>query len=180
MVGGETVKVEDKRIVYLPFNQLFTGYGWGVKHVPITGRDANTFPGITVLAEDRTIESVEKFEAVNCITEVKNNKEYTVSEFFKAKDNIDVAIKLKNDSHVRVTISKKLVYEDDKLVYSSAGGSFTPSSNWGDGVISFNGTGTVYVFIQDYFYRVPTVIELNVVSGDTNMDAGEDDGWFGD
>ncbi len=171
VVGGETVKVEDKRIVYLPFNQLFTGYGWGVKHIPITGRDENTFPGITVLADDRTIKSTTKFAAAdNALAEVENDKEYTVSQFFKAID-VDDKIDVTTTSHVRVTISRKLVDDQGNSVYTTAGGQFEPNNdNWQDGIITFNGTGTVYVIIQDYFYCVPTVIEVVVNFGESGSD----------
>ena len=60
VVNGETVLKENNQIVYLPFNQLFTGYGWGVKHIPVYNGEDYAFEGITIL--DREVaDSVVKF-----------------------------------------------------------------------------------------------------------------------
>ena len=61
VVNGETVLKENNQIVYLPFNQLFTGYGWGVKHIPVYNGEDYAFEGITILDRD-VADSVEKFE----------------------------------------------------------------------------------------------------------------------
>ncbi len=154
-VNGETVLKEDKQIVYLPFNQLFQGDGWGVKHIPITGRDENVFSGITVLDRSKST-SVQKFASVYTDGEAIDAGIYTVSEFFEAIDGIDDKISLKNDSHVRVTISKAELESD-------AGGSFVPhDDDWTMGTITLEGSGLVRITIQDYFYCIPTVLYVEI------------------
>ncbi len=153
-VNGETVLKEDKQIVYLPFNQLFTGYGWGVKHIPVYNGEDYAFEGITIL--DREVaDSVEKFETKftgDFLYRVGNQNTVSLGSLFAAKDGVTI-----NNSGVYVTIDK--VAED-----MNVSGKFTPNtSDWTKSTIQFSGTGVLKVTIQDYNFCTPTVLYLEVV-----------------
>ena len=163
-VVDSTVLKENNQRVYLPFNQLFTGYGWGVKHIPIYDDDtSNPFAGVTIL--DREVaDSVEKFETKftgDFLYRVGNENAVSVGSLFEYKDSI--AEKDRNGSSVWVSVES--VYEN-----STVNGTFTPSktNNWEDGTIVFSNTGVVKVTIQDYNFCTPTVIYLEVVDA-TNV-----------
>ncbi len=152
-VDGNTVLKEDKQIVYLPFNQLFTGYGWGVKHIPVYNGEDYAFDGITIL--DREVaDSVEKFETkftADFLYRVGNQNEVALGSLFKGKDGVEI-----NNSGVWVTI--ETVDEN-----SNVSGSFTPNTDWTKGNLKFEGTGVVKVTIQDYNYCKPTELYLEII-----------------
>ena len=145
---------EDKQIVYLPFNQLFTGYGWGVKHIPVYNGEDYAFEGITIL--DREVaDSQEKFETKftgDFLYRVGNKNTVALDSLFKTKDGATI-----NNSGVWVTVDRI----DDTMNVS---GTFTvDASDWKKGTLQFSGTGVVKVTIQDYDYCTPTVLYLEVV-----------------
>ena len=153
-VNGKTVLKEDKQIVYLPFNQLFTGYGWGVKHIPVYNGEDYAFEGITIL--DREVaDSVEKFETKftgDFLYRVGNKNAVSVGSLFAAIEGADI----KSDK-VLVTISKL----DESYIVD---GTFTAdTTDWTQGTIQFTGTGVVEVTIQDYYFCKPTTIKLEVI-----------------
>ncbi|MBE7033858.1 MAG: hypothetical protein E7406_06480 [Ruminococcaceae bacterium] len=147
-VNGETVLKEDKTIVYLPFNQLFTGYGWGVKHIPV-----GEFNGVKILDREEA-NSVVKFEKTDTLKDsYMNNKEIQIGEFFKAVDDVTVDIVPEN---IQVTVSP--VDEN-----STAGGTYTPNTtDWTQGTLTFSGIGAATITIQDYYFCTPTVITVNI------------------
>ncbi len=154
VVNGETVLKEDKQIVYLPFNQLFQGDGWGVKHIPIYNDGGTYFEGITIL--DREVaDSVDKFESKftnDFLYRVGNQNTVSLGTLFEKKDSATI-----NDSGVYVTIDK--VDEN-----TDVSGTYTANiTDWTKGTIKFAGTGVVKVTIQDYDYCTPTVLYLEVV-----------------
>jgi len=154
-VNGETVLKEDKQIVYLPFNQLFTGYGWGVKHIPL-----GEFGGVTIL--DREVaDSVEKFETKftgDFLYRVGNQNTVSLGSLFVAKNGVTI-----NNSGVVASIDN---------ISGNATGDFTANtSDWTKGTIQFSGTGVVKVTIQDYDYCTPTVLELEVIDATNATDA---------
>lgn len=153
-VNGETVLKEDKQIVYLPFNQLFTGYGWGVKHIPVYNGEDYAFEGITIL-DRKVADSVVKFETKftgDFLYRVGNLNNVSIGSLFAAKDGITI-----NNSGVWVSI--EAVDEN-----SNVSGTFTQNTtDWTQGTIKFDGTGVVKVTIQDYNFCTPTVLTLEVV-----------------
>ena len=153
-VNGETVLKEDKTIVYLPFNQLFTGYGWGVKHIPVYNGDDYAFEGITIL--DREVaDSVEKFDTKftgDFLYRVGNANTVSIGSLFAAKDGAKI-----NKSGVYVKIDK--VYDE-----SDVSCTFTANADdWTKSTLKFSGTGVVDISIQDYDYCIPTKLHLEVV-----------------
>ncbi len=138
---------EDKQAVYIPFRQLFGGYGWGVDGVDLGEYDNIEISDVT--------NAQEKFETKftgDFLYRVGNGNAVSIGSLFAAKDDITI-----NDSGVYVTIDK--VDEN-----SNVSGTFTANtSDWTKGTIQFSGTGVVKVTIQDYNYCKPTVLYLEVV-----------------
>jgi len=142
VINGETVLKENNQIIFLPFNQLIQGDGWGVKHVAV-----NDFDGITILYGEN---SVEKFEGIANST-LESNKTYTLSELFQALEGKEIY-----SSGVWVTITK--LDENDTVA-----GEFSKNiDNWENGTVSFTGTGSVEIKIQDYNYCKPTTITVTL------------------
>ncbi len=144
---------EDKRAVYLPFQQLFTGYSWGVSSVGL-----KNYSGIKTdldidLGDQQ--ESVVKFETKftgDFLYRVGNLNNVSIGSLFAAKDGITI-----NNSGVWVSI--EAVDEN-----SNVSGTFTQNTtDWTQGTIKFDGTGVVKVTIQDYNFCTPTVLYLEVI-----------------
>lgn len=150
-VDGKTVPKEDNQIIYLPFNQLFTGYGWGVKHIPVYNGKDYAFKGITIL--DREVaNSVEKFKGKDKVTELTNNKEYKLGDIFVYIDNCGVDVV---DGALSVTITNL----DEK---GNVIATFTRGKTWSEGTISFENKGKIAITIQDYYFCTPTTITVDV------------------
>ena len=148
--GQDDLK-EDKQHIYLEFNNLVTGYGWGV-----TSKGVGELAGVTIL--DRVEgTSVEKFESKftgDFLYRVGNADKSTVSlgTLFEAKDGATI---------INSGVWVKVEAIDENMNVS---GAFTANtSDWTKGTIQFSGTGVVKVTIQDYFYCTPTVLYLEVV-----------------
>ena len=150
-VNGEKVLVEDKQHIYLPFNQLFTGYGWGV-----TSKGINDFNGVDIkFTHIDQYEPVEKFETKftgDYLYRVGNKNDITIGNLFAAinKDKI-------NSSGVYVKIDK--VYNE-----SDVSCTFTANADdWTKSTLKFTGTGVVDISIQDYDFCTPTTLHLEVI-----------------
>ena len=140
---------EDNQAIYLPFNNLVTGYGWGV-----TTKVVGELEGVTIL--DRMVaDSVEKFETKftgDFLYRVGNQNTVSLGSLFAAKEDVTI-----NSSGVVVTVEN---YEEGATV----GGTFTPNTkDWTKGTIKFTGTGLVKLTIQDYDYCAPTELIVEVV-----------------
>lgn len=149
---------EDHAHIYLPFNQLFTGYGWGVKHIPISGDEGSNLKDqgyenldIQILNRDSEEKFKSKFTG-DFLYRVGNKNSIAIGSLFEAiSESISV-------SGVWVAIEK---LDEDMNV----SGTFTQSTtgNWEDGTIKFEGTGVVTITIQDYNYCTPTKLTVEVV-----------------
>lgn len=144
---------ENNNAIYLPFHQLFTGYGWGVNSIGL-----EKYSGIVTnldITEGDQEESVVKFESKftgDFLYRVGNGNTVSLGSLFTAKGDVTI-----NHSGVWVTITK--VDEN-----SNVSGTFTANtSEWTKGSIQFAGTGVVKVTIQDYNFCTPTVLYLEVV-----------------
>ena len=156
-VNGETVLVEDKQIVYLPFNQLFTGYGWGVKHIPIyDNQEENVFDGVAILNQEN---SVEKFE-IN----VENGTTYTVGDVYSVSDCFKATTQAGgdtiNENSVVVFVSPVGEGSTVKVKYTAN------ASDWKNGTLVFSGSGEARVVITDYTYCKQTTLLINVSEED--------------
>ena len=155
--NGVTVLKEDKQLVYREFDQLVTGYGWGV-----TSKGVNDMDGVIILDREEG-NSVEKFETKftgDFLYRVGTQNAVNVGTLFQAKDGAEI-----NNSGVYVSITSQ---HDDNIIM----GSFTTSTvdnnedgavDWKDGRLTFKKTGVVKVTIQDYDYCTPTILYLEVV-----------------
>jgi len=147
---------EDKQHIYLPFNQLFTGEGWGIRGVDMDdlGIDGIKIEGVDVKpGED---ESVCKFEAKVIENNVISNaKSHAVGDLFKDVAPAELPI---NGSSVMVSITSA---ETNELA-----GTYTPNTdNWTNGTISFKEgfEGRVKITIQDYQFCTPTTLYVVVL-----------------
>ena len=159
---------ENNTAIYLPFHQLFTGYGWGVSSIGL-----EKYSGIVTnldITEGDNEESVEKFETKftgDFLYRVGNKNTVSIGSLFAAKDGATI-----NTSGVWVTVEKV----DDEMNVSGTFKANTTTANtttanttdWTKGTIQFSGTGVVKVTIQDYNFCTPTVLYLEVVDA-TNV-----------
>ncbi len=146
---------EDKQAIYLPFNQLFTGYGWGVKHIPVYNGENYAFDGITIL--DREIaDSVVKFDKVVADgTEYWTGEKVTIGTLFTANSEVPEILAI-NSKNVQVSVSPV-------GTTSTAGGIYTANtSDWTQGTLSFSGKGAAEIIITDYYFCIETRLEVYV------------------
>ena len=140
---------EDNQAIYLPFNNLVTGYGWGV-----TSLGLNEYHGVTNLdVTEGHEDSVTKFESVLSNDTLDNNKAYKLGDIFKFVNNgvelvpgaLIVSVNNLDATH---PVSAKIDYNRN--------------GNWTDGTITFYGNGEVTLTIQDYYFCKPTTIKVTI------------------
>ena len=145
-VGGELVLKEDKQHLYLPFNQLCTGYGWGVSSIGL-----NTYNGFENVAEGTQAGSDVKFTSKGK-TEIQTGVTVSLGTLFSGNSNV-------NSKGVWVTVEAD-DGNTEKIKYT-----FAPdTTDWTKGTLRFTKTGKVRVTIQDYYFCTPTTITLDVVT----------------
>ncbi len=146
---------EDKQHVYLPFNQLFQGDGWGVKHIPIYNGEDYAFKGITIL--DREVaDSVEKFEKADTAKEsYMTSTSVTVGELFKAATIEEDKPSIKDDK-VQVFVSPDGKSSNVSATYTAN------TTDWTQGTLTFTGTGAATITITDYYYCKVTTIKVEI------------------
>ena len=143
---------EDKKAVYLPFHQLFTGYGWGVSSVGL-----EKYSGVVTnldITEGEQEESVKKFVVVPAMgqTVISSDKlSISVGDLFAAIEGIKPAI---NGSAVQVAVS---AVGDSEITADYVAN----TSDWKQGTLTFNKIdGLCTVTIQDYNFCKPTTFVL--------------------
>ena len=144
-VNGETVLKEDKQHIYREFNNLVTGYGWGV-----TSKGVDDMNGVDIL--DRLVgDSVDKFTG-KAPENVITGSTFKLGDLFSYANN-GVAI---NSQSVIVTVKN---LDENGTVKAT----ITPNANdWTTTTIKFTGSGEISITIQDYYYCNPTTITLKV------------------
>ena len=161
---------EDKQHIYLPFNQLFQGDGWGVKHIPIYDDGKNYYDGITIL--DRTdylshVKFAPKYEtSVSAPLTVAKDEVVTAGDLFAIVEG-------ENVKRNRVVITMEDIGdptdEKDNVNLSSLvlnldyNKTEHAKKNWTDRTITFGESGLMQIVIQDYEYCKPTYLYINVV-----------------
>lgn len=141
--------VEDKRAVLLPFNQLFNGYGYGVKAV-------TDYDGVKIIHKDNENAirlSDYKFKYIGK-TELEADREYKINELFGY-----IPGKL-NVSSTGVVVSITDLDNTDGIV--SAEYTVNNEMGWEENTIKFSGTGEVELIIQDYYFCTPTVVKVEI------------------
>ncbi len=139
---------ENNKAIYLPFHQLFTGYGWGVNSIGL-----EKYSGIVTnldITEGDQEESVEKFEGK--VTELSNNTEYKLGDIFCFVNN---GVELVPGA---LTVSINNLTENNPVSIEFIRGKF----NWEDGTVKFTGVGNIQLIIQDYYFCTPTTIIVNI------------------
>ncbi len=152
-VDGAEVLKEDKQLVYREFNNLVTGYGWGV-----TSKGVGDMAGVTILDRDDA-GSVSKF-AGKGVVEIESNTAIKLSDLFDAVDN-GVELKLEG---LNVTVGD--LNEADGI----ATGTFNKAATWEDSTITVSGKGAITITIQDYYFCDPTTIRLTAIDPMMSLD----------
>ncbi len=151
--GVEGVLKEDKQHLYLEFNNLFTGYGWGVSTIAL-----DSWHGITVLdiVKGDVESSVEKFESTGN-TSFGNGETVTIDKLFQEIQDNTVDI---DEDNVVVTISPV----DPNATASAKYNMNTTDEKgaWKNGTLTFSGTGELYVTITDYYFCKSTTVKISV------------------
>ncbi|MBE5814159.1 MAG: hypothetical protein E7320_02990 [Clostridiales bacterium] len=141
--AGHTHADYESHEVLLPFNQLFGGYGWGVK-----GIESHEKVVVTT-----NMQSVKKFEVG--IDKLTVGKEYRLSDLFDVipdKNVVDAAVQL----GITVSEANGAKYEYVQM---------DNPVNWRDSTLKFTevGDGKVHLTIQDYYYCIPTSVDIELI-----------------
>ena len=161
---------EDKQHLYLEFNNLVTGYGWGV-----TTKGVGDLEGVTILDAALSGSSYDKFEkAENAPTTYRPGYTIKVGDLFKAKD-------LPEDLKAALKINTSSIYVSVSPAENGATGSaiYTVGKEWTEGTITFadDCSGKLKVVITDYLFCKETVIYLDEVAADDYEDTSGDDAY---
>ncbi len=153
--GTETVNgvpgilKEDKQLIYREFNNLVTGYGWGV-----TSKGVGDLDGVENLDDiiENEGESYDKFVQKSHDANLTSNNTYRFGEFFDAISN-NPTVSILSPT---VTISANNVTAEDKVTVEIT----RNKDNWENSTIVFRGAGTITLTIQDYYFCNPTTTTL--------------------
>ena len=146
MVNGVETLKEDKQLIYREFNQLFTGYGWGV-----TSKGLSDYEGVENMDITEGHESsVEKFAGK--VSELSADKEYKLGDIF---DFVDNGVKL-----VPGALSVGITNLDENNPVSAT--IDYDRNNWENSTITFTGAGDITITIQDYYFCTPTIINVSI------------------
>ena len=147
----EHTAAEDNQCVYLEFNNLVTGYGWGVTTMSLTNMPGVENLDVTHTEQEKSVEkfenNLEKNELVDCNT-------YKLGDIFNF---VDKGVELKPQAlNVSITNLAENNPVSATVVYDTA--------NWENGTITFTGVGTIIITIQDYYFCTPTTITVTITS----------------
>jgi len=152
--NGQDDLKEDKQHIYLPFNQLFTGYGWGVKNIPVHNGEDYVFDGVTIL--DRIeADSVPKFEAkIGDNAQYLNGTELKIGDLFREVTDIEVGVL---GSNVQVFVSPVDENNTDiRCIYKPN------TSDWTQGTVTLLGVGDATITITDYYFCEPFSVTVEL------------------
>ena len=147
----EHTAAEDQQCVYLEFNNLVTGYGWGV-----TTKAVGDLAGVTIL-DRKDGSSVVKFEKADAAKDSYTiGTTVTIGELFAATEaGLDEKTQIQS-ANIQVAVSP--VGET-----STAGGTYAANADdWTQGTLTFTGTGAATITITDYYFCTPTTITVTI------------------
>ena len=157
-IGHNHSEVENNQAIYLPFHQLFTGYGWGVNSVGLekySGIKIEDFKDISGgITEGDQEASVVKFETkLNAESEaIDINKAYSVGDLFSAVTGAKI-----NDAAVQVAVTGLAEDAAEKITATYTAN----TDDWTKGTLTFEKiSGLCTVTIQDYNFCKPTTVIL--------------------
>ena len=136
---------EDRQRYYIPFGQLLTGDGMGVKA-------HHEFPGVTEV-KDGTVKATEKFDALlaqNSNIEVDSAKK--ISELFEVKEGAKIS-----ESTIHVFVSPVGEESTVEATYACVSDGYMENA-----AVTFKGEGTAKITITDYYFCTPTVLYVTV------------------
>jgi hypothetical protein len=147
-VDGVEVLKEDKQCIYREFNNLVTGYGWGV-----TSKGVNDMDGVIILDGKG---SIDKFKPlVGHGTTFESGTSVSISKLFNDLDDLGELLGIKSKS-VQVFVSPVNDTDDVRGTYVAN------TKNWKYGHVTFSGVGMVNITISDYFYCNPFTITVEI------------------
>jgi len=158
---GQDDLVEDKQHIYLPFDQLVTGYGWGV-----TSKGLEDVKGVTVHGRNER-GSVEKFNRNT--SWLSNSKTFAtgstvkIGDLFTAKSNPAIPIDVDNVQVFVVPMNSN----------STASGTYVANTtDWTQGTLTVEGLGNAYIYITDFNFcqRTYLQVELKTVAAKVTFD----------
>ena len=141
--------VEDNRAIYLPFHQLFTGYGWGVNSVGLKEYGGIYIEGVDLGKQE---ESVVKFAVKSDLPEFESGRTYYVGDLFTAKENPD------NIDTKNVTVFVSPIGEDSTVTVEYV----ADTDDWTTGNLKFSGSGSAEVIITDYNFCKETKLTISI------------------
>ena len=161
-VNGVEIAVEDHAHIYLPFKQLFTGYGWGV-----TSRWLEAFDGIGVTERDSKdlIDKFEKNKALDgdFLYRVGNGNAFPIGNLFQAIDENLIV-----DSGVHVSVDSLIEGVKFNTTFTNNEKDWTQSTLHITG-----GTGPALLTIQDYNNCNEFTIKVEVVDAENVVSYGD-------
>ena len=158
---------ENNKAIYLPFHQLFTGYGWGVNSIGL-----EKYSGIVTnldITEGEQEESVEKFEIIK--SKLTNNRVYKFSDIFAYFEKCGVAL-VPGSLTVGITNLDENGNVSSNIVYDR--------KTWENSTIEFENTGKIKLTIQDYYFCTPTelIVEITERQPEVKFDVVLNNGDF--
>ncbi len=163
---------EDKQAVYLPFNNLVTGYGWGV-----TSRGLKNLDGVknVIITEGDYDKAVQKFAKKDDpqIYNAKLGGGYKIGTPIKLGALFDEIGEISIDSST-VFVSVSPVYDNTQVSINFE----RNATDWKESTITFttNSQGPAKIVITDYFYCIETEVVLDAYDntfGGGNSDADD-------
>ncbi len=144
-VNGQEVLIENNQHIYLEFNNLVTGYGWGVTSLGVTDME-----GVEILDKD----AAEKFTTkVDIDTTHYTGLTINLGDLFKQNGALEVQIK---DATVQAFVSP--VGKDSTVTATYV----ADTENWLNSTLTFHGKGAAEIIITDYYFCIATTLAINV------------------
>lgn len=142
-VGGKTILKEDRQHYFLPFNQLFTGYGWGSSPV-------RELQGVTILTNANEVAKDKFLPKTNLAPEYPTGTTFKLSDLFTGNGDI-------TDANVEVFLSP--------VGKSTATASVTyDSNNWENTTLQISGIGVLKVTVADYYNCKMASTYINIIT----------------
>ncbi len=140
---------EDRQCYFMPFNQVMSGLGYGVK--PTYAIDG------LIAREDGLVSSESKFSVLNSLPSYRPGQTISLGQLVALKAGIDESKLSKATLYALVSPATDNENTKVSATYSLDEG------NWENSTITFGEdcSGAIKIVITDYFYCQPTVIILN-------------------
>ena len=146
---GKADLKEDKQLIYREFNNLVTGYGWGV-----TSKGVGDLAGVTILDRENA-DSHNKFDYIG-ENSIQNEFTFTLGDLFKAATILDSKLQIKSEN-VQVNVSP--------VNGSSVSATYDANTtDWTQGTITFSGEGAATITITDYYFCLATSVDITITA----------------